>query len=143
MLTIDHTKCSQDELCMDECPFGFIFAKDEKGFPTIRSEPFNTHCIRCWHCIAICPRGAISHPEVALEKLEVLKRKEPLSYEQANRFIRSRRTLRRFKPDPVSDTTISKWLDITRWSPTASNSQQVSWIMVPFKFGIPAADHFR
>jgi nitroreductase len=30
----------------------------------------------------------------------------------------------------VPDKVIAKWLDITRWSPTASNSQQLNWIVV-------------
>ncbi|MCP4113458.1 MAG: hypothetical protein GY749_49340 [Desulfobacteraceae bacterium] len=46
------------------------------------------------------------------------------------KFIRSRRSFRTFKEEPVSDEIVSKWLDITRWSPTASNSQQLNWILV-------------
>lgn len=130
MITIDHNKCNQDYLCESVCPYGFLFARDEKGYPGVAPEAFKKYCIRCWHCIAICPKGAISYPGIERETLEKVKKESLLTTDLATGFIRSRRSCRLFKPESVPETVISDWMEITRWTPTASNSQQLSWILV-------------
>ena len=37
--------------------------------------------------------------------------------------IRTRRTVRNYKPDPVPDLVIHRILQAGRWSPTSSNTQ--------------------
>ena len=37
--------------------------------------------------------------------------------------LRSRRTVREFKPDPVSDETLEKLLSAARWAPSSRNQQ--------------------
>ncbi|MCP4348312.1 MAG: hypothetical protein GY795_22720 [Desulfobacterales bacterium] len=130
MIKIDPSKCNKDYICMDECAYGFIYEKDDEGYPVINQSLFEKYCIKCWHCIAICPKGAISYPGVKQEDFDKLGHSDFLSHDQVEKFIRSRRSFRTFKEEPVSDEIISKWLDITRWSPTASNSQQLNWILV-------------
>ena len=44
--------------------------------------------------------------------------------------IRSRRTVREFKPDPVPETIVRKILQAARWAPSASNSQPWHFIVV-------------
>jgi nitroreductase len=107
-----------------------MYEKNNEGYPVINQSLFEKWCIKCWHCIAICPKGAISYPSVTPENLDNLNRKDLLSHDQVEKFIRSRRSIRTFKKEPVPDEIILKWLDITRWSPTASNSQQLNWILV-------------
>ena len=130
MIKIDYSKCNKDYICMDECAYGFMYEKDGEGYPVINQSLFEKYCIKCWHCIAICPKGAISSPGVKPENLDKHRRRDFLSHDQVEKFIRSRRSFRTFKEESVPDEIISKWLDITRWSPTASNSQQLIWILV-------------
>ncbi|MCP4748245.1 MAG: hypothetical protein GY874_19230 [Desulfobacteraceae bacterium] len=130
MIKIDTAKCNKDYMCINQCPYGFMYEKDDEGFPVIKSSLFEKYCIKCWHCIAICPKGAISHPGVKQENFEQIKSNDLPSHYQTEKFIRSRRSFRSFKKKSVPDDVISKWLDFTRWSPTASNSQQISWIIV-------------
>jgi nitroreductase len=44
--------------------------------------------------------------------------------------IRSRLTVRDFKPDPVSDTVINKMLSAARWAPSARNRQPWHFIVI-------------
>ena len=44
--------------------------------------------------------------------------------------IRSRRTVRDFKPDPVPETVVRKILQAARWSPSSSNSQPWHFIVI-------------
>ncbi|MCP3926805.1 MAG: hypothetical protein GY714_29950 [Desulfobacterales bacterium] len=133
MITIDNTKCNKDYICIDECPYGFIFEKDADGFPTVKKEIYEKYCIKCWHCISICPKAAISSPDVKQENLMRLKKEDFLTTEVAEKFIRSRRSIRKFKDETIPPETIENWLDITRWSPTASNSQKLNWIVIKDK----------
>jgi nitroreductase/NAD-dependent dihydropyrimidine dehydrogenase PreA subunit len=130
MIKIDNSKCKKDYLCIDECAYGFMFEIDDEGYPAINQSLFDKYCIKCWHCIAICPKGAMSHPGVNPENFDKLRGIDALSHDQAENFIRSRRSFRTFKKESVPDEIISKWLNITRWSPTASNSQQLNWVLV-------------
>ncbi len=45
-------------------------------------------------------------------------------------FLTSRRSIRKFKPDPVPDDLLLKILDVTRYAPSARNSQPWTFIVV-------------
>ncbi|MDA0770388.1 MAG: nitroreductase family protein [Chloroflexi bacterium] len=44
--------------------------------------------------------------------------------------IRTRRTVRNFKPDPVPPELIHRLLEVARWSPTSSNTQSWHFVVV-------------
>lgn len=45
-------------------------------------------------------------------------------------FLLTRRSIRRFKPDPVPDELLIKILDVARYAPSARNSQPWAFIVV-------------
>jgi len=51
--------------------------------------------------------------------------------EELLNFLISRRSIRRFKPDPVPDELILKILDVARYAPSARNSQP--WVFIVVK----------
>ena len=84
-------------------------------------------CLRCGHCVAICPHGALSHREVPLENCVPLQKERSINTDQAIQFLRSRRSIRVFKDKPVEKATLKQLIEIGRYAPTASNSQLVEW----------------
>jgi nitroreductase len=44
--------------------------------------------------------------------------------------IRSRRSVRKYTPDPVSDTDVEAVLEAARWAPSWANTQCVRWVVV-------------
>ena len=44
--------------------------------------------------------------------------------------IKSRRTVREYKPDPIPEELLRKILQCARWSPSSSNTQKWSFIVV-------------
>ena len=44
--------------------------------------------------------------------------------------LRTRRTVREFKPDPVSDESLGKLLSAARWSPSSRNQQPWRFIVI-------------
>ena len=45
-------------------------------------------------------------------------------------FLRTRRTIRRFKPDPIPDEDITKMIEVARWAPSGANGQPWEFIIV-------------
>ncbi len=45
-------------------------------------------------------------------------------------LARSRRSIRKFKPDPIPDGTVEKMIELARWAPSGANSQPWEFIVV-------------
>ena len=129
LLNIDQKKCKQDGLCAAECPMGIIRFKGKESYPEIPSES-EPMCIRCGHCVAVCPHGALDHAEVPLDACTAIDKALVISPAQAEQFLRSRRSVRRFKDKPVEQSTLQRLIEIARYAPTASNSQLVEWLVI-------------
>ena len=128
MITIDTEKCKRDGICVRECPTAIIKLKDKESVPKIMKggEAF---CLRCGHCVAVCPHAALSHRDVPLEKCVTLQKEHAINKDQAIQFLRSRRSIRFFKDKPIEKDAIKQLIEIARYAPTASNSQLVEWIV--------------
>ena len=53
-----------------------------------------------------------------------------MQYEELLAFVKSRRTIRAIKPDPVPDDVVEKLLEVARWAPTGFNMQPVELLVV-------------
>ena len=128
LLNVDHEKCKQDGLCANDCPAGVIFFKPGQ-YPELKRGA-EAMCLRCGHCVAICPHGAMDHAEVPLADCPPIDPALSVTPDQAVQFLRSRRSVRRFKPGPVEQADIQRLIDIGRYAPTASNAQVLRWMVI-------------
>ena len=55
---------------------------------------------------------------------------EFLDYERLRELISARRSVRRFRQDPVPGELVAKVLDVARLSPSAANSQPWEFVVV-------------
>jgi len=55
---------------------------------------------------------------------------EPISPESLLALLKGRRSIRRYKPDPVPQEMIDQLLEAGRWAPSASNRQPWTFIVV-------------
>jgi nitroreductase len=53
-----------------------------------------------------------------------------VEYEDLLELVRSRRTVRAFKPDPVPEEMVAKILEVARWAPTGFNMQPMEFLVV-------------
>jgi nitroreductase len=90
-------------------------------------------CIACGHCVAICPQGAIDHKLAPLNRQKKIEKFPVLTQETAELFLRSRRSIRIFRQNPVSRQKLLKLLDIACFAPTGSNSQGISYHVIEDK----------
>jgi nitroreductase/NAD-dependent dihydropyrimidine dehydrogenase PreA subunit len=120
MINIDKSKCIKCNLCGKVCPDGIIGPG-----PEVSAVRNLTGCIRCGHCYAVCPTDAImvigfkdfcpvtlkSTPAVEAEGLMVL--------------LKGRRSVRRYKDEPVSREHLEKIITAASVAPSATNSRIV------------------
>jgi nitroreductase/NAD-dependent dihydropyrimidine dehydrogenase PreA subunit len=126
LIAVDKQKCTQCGLCARACPAGIIIA--DEGFPRT-VEKIEKGCITCGHCVAVCPAGALNHCRMAPEECQPLAadwRLEPARLEQ---LIKGRRSIRRYRPDPVDRSVLEKLFEMVRYAPTGGNSQSVRWLV--------------
>jgi nitroreductase/NAD-dependent dihydropyrimidine dehydrogenase PreA subunit len=127
LLTIDQEKCKKDGFCSMDCPVGIIrLDKEEDGFPVVAAEA-EAFCLKCGHCVAICPHGALSNSNVPKAVCPEINRDISATPEQAMQFLRSRRSIRHYKDRPVEKENIESLINVARYAPTAGNSQLVQW----------------
>ena len=124
-LNID--KCIKCGICVNLCPASVLSMTDNGPAGTEKSERF---CIGCGHCVASCPQEALDNDKAPLSGQKPLIQYPVLDAETAETFLRSRRSIRRFKKREVSREDMRKLLNVARCAPSASNSQGISYIVV-------------
>ncbi len=124
MLTVSPA-CVKCGICAEVCPIGII-GLDESG-PKLLSP---NACVRCGHCVASCPHAALDHSKAPLAGQAPLGDFPVLDADTAARFLRSRRSIRRYKTDSVPKDTLLTLLDIARFAPTGGNTQGLSYLVV-------------
>ena len=130
LFTIDEKLCARDGICVAECPAFVIEMKTKESFPTV-TDGGETRCINCGHCVAVCPHRAFSLTRMSVDQCTPIDDKLTLSGDQIEQFLRARRSIRTYKTQDVDTKTLTRLMDITRYAPTGSNSQQVQWLIVP------------
>lgn len=124
-ISVDPSICKKDGACIAVCP-ARILAFDERGFP---QETADGTCILCGHCVSVCPSLALTHAGLPGEALLPAAKRLPAPA-LMDGFLMSRRSVRNFRPRPVARETLEAVLDVARRAPTASNSQNLHWIVV-------------
>lgn len=54
-------------------------------------------CVRCGHCVAVCPYGAMSHAVMKPEECPPVKEDSLSGPEQVELFLRHRRSIRNYR----------------------------------------------
>jgi len=129
LFEVDPDKCNRDGICVDECPIKIIALKDKDSVPK-PVKGAEQLCIHCGHCVAVCPTGALSHQRMRPEDCPPVKKEWRLGPEQAEHFLRSRRSIRTYKDKPVDRETLSRLIEIASHAPSGHNTQPVHWHVV-------------
>ncbi len=134
VMKVDPEKCSSCGLCLQNCPYR-CWEMDEEKHPRMN----DTHlCFSCFNCMVACPKDAISvvSPyevkggffDTGFSKIKMPlepKNKDgnPDEWNQVERTILERRSVRNFKKDPVPDHLIRRVLEAGRFAPSGGNHQ--------------------
>ncbi|MGF6906927.1 nitroreductase family protein [Fusobacterium sp. PH5-44] len=129
MVIIDKEKCIGCGMCVKDCFPRNISIENQKA-------QIKGPCMHCGHCIAICPVNAVSIDSYSMEEvIEYSKDDFDVDPNNLMNLIKFRRSIRYYKKDPIEKDMIEKILEAGRYSPTAANLQDVTFIVVQEKLG--------
>lgn len=116
-------KCVGCGLCVSDCVAGCVSLKDGKA------ETCGAGCILCGHCESICPCGAVTLTGFDDECIE-FEEQTRLDPDTLLDAMRTRRSIRQFTDEKVSDEILDKIIEAGRLAPTGSNSQGTGYIVL-------------
>lgn len=120
IFTIDEELCTFCGICAAECPPKTIAVDRERRSARIHRG----RCIECGHCAMVCPEGAVTADGELFPEYP-----EHPPY-PAEHIIRSKRSVRSYRPEPLSPEDIDAVFRAGETSPTASNSRQVDAVLI-------------
>lgn len=122
-IEVNKDLCIGCGLCKNDCPVNNIVIKNKKSIIK------NQDCLMCGHCEAICPVNAITITGFDEAPIE-LTEKPNLDSNDLLTAIKSRRTIRNFKEKEISKDIVNQIIEAGRYTPSAKNSQDVSYIVL-------------
>ncbi|WP_087881534.1 nitroreductase family protein [Arabiibacter massiliensis] len=123
-IEIDEDLCIGCGRCAADCVGDNL--RVEEGLARVRGR-----CILCGHCVAVCPTSAVSIPGYDMADVEdAVPASETLDAAALLRAVKSRRSVRSFRAEPVSCAELEFVLQAGRYTATAKNAQGCRFIVV-------------
>lgn len=113
---IDAQLCSRCGECVQECP-ALLFEGSAGAVPSF--DPERGRCIECGHCIAVCPTDAVRWD--GSSDAAVARARDSSTFGELCFLLASRRSVRRYRDEPVAPREVEAILDAIRYAPSASN----------------------
>jgi nitroreductase/NAD-dependent dihydropyrimidine dehydrogenase PreA subunit len=125
-IRVDGKACVRCEACVRVCSIAHVFEIHDGVASAVRPEA----CWGCGQCVSVCPVDAIDHDALPLEKCTLIDRNRMPTADQLVLLLRARRSARTFAERPVSRDVVRDLIHVTRWSPSAQNSQDIDWVAI-------------
>ena len=123
---VDKDKCIHCGLCEQDCNPKIIKLNADK-IPTIKADN-ESFCMKCQHCLAICPVGAIS-----------ILDKNPADSNECNNFppseqllnlIQSRKSFRKYRQENLDRDILEKIKTMLKYAPTGRNCHNLHFSII-------------
>jgi len=121
IIGIDLEKCDNCKECINIC-VRRNYRIDEVQNHVIFDD--SRDCILCGHCISVCPENAIIYEDMGDEAMEYQERQKPpelIPYNTLLQFLRTKRSVRKYKHDKLPKELIKRVLNSMRYAPTGTN----------------------
>jgi len=124
--SVDKDLCIKCGECATDCPYQIIEMVED--FPVI-NEGKAVQCIECQHCFAICKPGALSIFGLTPKDSSPLKGNlpDPVKVET---LLMGRRSVRRYKAEPVDAALLESIMETVRMAPTGVNRRTTLFTLV-------------
>lgn len=123
LIEVNNNLCIGCGLCKNDCPVNNIIIEDKKSI--IKTQ----ECLKCGHCVAICPKYAIMMTGFDDEPIEFAKQ-PTVDSDELLMALKAKRSIRKFKDKEISKDIIEQIIQAGRFTPSAKNSQDVSYIVL-------------
>jgi nitroreductase/ferredoxin len=129
---IDPEKCNRDGICVEACGRRLIKMEEADLVPTLIADAEEL-CVNCGHCVAVCPSGALSHHTMKPEDCPQIRKELIIDLEEAEQFLRSRRSIRNYRDKPVERDKLNKLIQVSGYAPSAHNARPVHFLVIEDK----------
>jgi nitroreductase/NAD-dependent dihydropyrimidine dehydrogenase PreA subunit len=123
-ISVDRKACIRCGACVGVCSIAEVFELTDEGSSAVHPE----NCWNCGHCVAVCPTDAIDHDAFPLEDCPMIGAKDAPTLDGLTAAFRARRSCRTFEEKPVPREVVRDLVTLSRWAPTAGNSQSIDWL---------------
>ncbi len=124
MITIDRATCIGCGKCVGDC------FTDDIELVEGKAQSKGVLCLECGHCLAICPTNSVTLVNFSNADIVKVKEEDRLDPDQLLRWMKSRRTIRKFRDEPVLAEDLQKILAMGIHSPKGGNVQNVSYVVI-------------
>lgn len=134
LFEIDDAKCVRCGACVNDCAFRALRAEKD-GRPSMAHPE---RCMRCQHCLAVCPTGAVSFDGKRPEDSLPVDGLELPSAEAVSNWMATRRSVRRFAKEDVDRATLDRVLRTLGNAPTGCNARALTFTCFPTRKSMDA-----
>lgn len=125
MIKINLEKCIGCGICAEDCQCSDIKIIDGVAHPLYKS------CLKCGHCIAVCPQNAVTIDEYDMNEVISYNKDEfYMEPEKVLNSIKYRRSIRHFTDKSVEKEKIIKIIEAGRFTPSGGNRQPLNFVVV-------------
>ena len=136
LFEVDESKCVKCGACVRDCAFRALKSADD-GTPKMA---YPDKCMRCQHCLAICPVGAVTFDGRKPADSVPVKDLSLPTLDEVENWMRARRSVRRFASEDVDRATLDRILASLGNAPTGCNARSLTFTCFPTR---AATDRFR
>jgi len=126
--SVDDNLCTRCGLCKRDCLSGIIQQGGDR-LPAI-AEEYEGRCMRCQHCLAICPTGAISILGKSPADSRPITPDSFPSFDQLAHLVRGRRSVRQYQQENVDPALLARLLAALAHAPTGGNACALTFTVI-------------
>ncbi len=123
MVIIDQERCIGCATCVNDCIQNAISLHE--GCACVEDD-----CFKCGHCVAICPQNAVSIANYSDPCIDYDPATFDISTSTLLNALKFRRSIRSFRPEPVSMEHLHVLMEAASHMPTAKNTQSCRFIVI-------------
>ncbi len=129
MIEVQHDLCIKCGACVRDCVVE-VLKPDADGFPAVAPE-LERSCLNCQHCLAVCPKGAVTCNGVKPGQCAA----PGLLPSSSSMFdlLRQRRSIRQFEDENLPPEVLEKLKASLAWSPTGCNDHRLFFTVIEDK----------
>ncbi len=136
LFKVDGVKCVKCGACVRDCAFRALGTADD-GFPRLAHSE---RCMRCQHCLAVCPVGAVTFDGFRAEDSVSTRGLDLPGLDAVENWMRTRRSVRKFAAEDVDRAALERVLKALGNVPTGCNARSLTFTCIPSRM---AMDDFR
>ena len=125
---VDGDRCTRCGQCVRDC-VAKIITRSGSDIPCIRPED-ESNCIRCQHCLAVCPEAAVSIFGLRPDDSQPLKEDSFPALEKMLALVRGRRSVRQYRDENVDPKLLRRLLEALGNAPTGVNRRALTFAVI-------------